>query len=126
MEELPAIPPAAPPVHPPVSEPAGNSASGEVLNQVLPEVSQTARDTIHGKLRVSVRASVDASGHVAAARLDYAGPSKYFAAKTLEAARRWVFQPPRVLGQEVASEWILRFGLTRDATEVRPVRISPR
>jgi TonB family protein len=111
------------------SEPAPNVKSsatlGKVVNQVLPKVPRQARDTIRGTVRISVRADVDLSGDVASATLDSRGPSSYFAALALEAARRWKFQPPRIGGRDVPSEWILRFELTRTDTIVRPLQVSP-
>src|SRR5207237_884268 len=126
-EEIPrGTSPAAPPVETPVAQPSVNPVSGQILNQVLPDLSPRARDTIRGRMKLVVHTGVDASGRVVTAILDSPGPSRYFAARTLEAARQWVFQPPRIQGQDVASEWILRFALTRTATEVHPVQVSPR
>jgi serine/threonine-protein kinase Stk1 len=103
----------------------GSATMGQVIHQVLPEVPRQARDTISGMVKVSVRAGVDASGNVVSATLDSAGPSRYFAALTLAAARRWKFRPPQLQGRDVPSEWILRFQLTKAATNVRPVQVSP-
>jgi len=103
----------------------GSASSGQVVHRVLPDVPRQARDTIRGTVRVSVRASVDPSGSVVGARLDSPGPSRYLAGLTLEAARRWRFQPPTSHGRGVPSEWILRFELTRKETNVRPVQVSP-
>ena len=109
----------------PTPKPSGDSAAGHVVHQVLPAVPQQARDTIHGKVTVSVRVAVDSSGHVVNSRLESAGPSRYFAQLALQAARHWEFRPPKIQGQNVSSAWILRFDLTRAATEVRVVRASP-
>jgi len=103
----------------------GTTTSGQVISQVLPNVPRQARNTIRGTVKISVRAGVDGSGNVVSARLDSPGPSRYFAALTLEAARRWEFRPPKLQGQDVPSEWLLRFELTRTATNVRPVQVSP-
>jgi TonB family protein len=88
-------------------------------------VSPSARDTIEGKIRVRVRVQVDASGNVTEARLESAGPSKYFARLSVEAAREWKFTPSQVQGRPVASEWVLRFGFRRTDTEVIPEQVSP-
>lgn len=107
------------------AEPAESSVTGKAVHQVLPFIPRKAQETIRGKVRVNVRVSVDSSGHVVGSKLDSAGPSRYFADLTLEAARRWEFLPPKVAGRDVSSEWILRFEITNKATEVRPVRVSP-
>ena len=108
----------------PTPKPSGDSASGQAVHQVQPDVPQKARDTIRGKVTVSVRVHVDSSGQVVTSQLDSAGPSKYFAALVVQAARHWEFRPPKVQGRNVSSDWILRFALTRAATEVRVVKVS--
>ncbi len=105
--------------------PTGVRVQGAVVHQVLPEVPQTARETIQGKVRVRVRVAVDSSGRVVGTTLDSPGPSKYFARLAVEAARRWEFTPARVAGQDVPSEWILRFAFGRVTTEVFPVQAAP-
>jgi TonB family protein len=101
------------------------AVKGAVAQQVLPRVSSSARDTIEGKIKVRVRVEVDPSGNVTEARLESAGPSKYFARLSLEAARGWKFTPAQVGGQAVASEWTLRFGFRRTDTEVVPTQTAP-
>lgn len=103
----------------------GAVTKGAVAQQVLPRVSPSARDTIEGKIRVRVRVQVDPSGNVTEAKLESAGPSKYFARLSVEAAREWKFTPAQSQGRPVASEWILRFGFRRTDTEVVPEQISP-
>jgi len=98
---------------------------GEVVQQVLPDVSRNALRTIHGKLKVRVTAAVDSSGNVMVAKFDSRGPSKYFADRALQAARRWTFKPPQVDGQGVPSEWILKFEFDRTGTNVHPAQTSP-
>jgi TonB family protein len=112
--------PAKQPV-PPVAE---SPTPGHVVHEVLPEVPRQARNTIRGTVKIRVRAAVDAAGHVASARLDFAGPSKYLAKLTLEAARRWEFRPPTAQGNNLPSEWMLHFELTRSGTSVRPAEVS--
>lgn len=105
---------------------AGNiSAKGDVLDQVLPDVSQKALATIHGRVRVGVKLHVDAAGAVSGAELDSPGPSKFFADLGLQAARKWVFTPPEVNGNSVASEWRLRFVFTQSGTKVSPTQTVP-
>jgi TonB family protein len=103
----------------------GRATPGQAIHQVLPDVPRPARNTIHGTVRVAVRVRVNDSGRVTSARLDFAGPSRYLAERALDAARRWEFTPPQSQGRNLPSEWILRFELTRPATTVRPVRVSP-
>ena len=105
--------------------PQGAVQKGAVLQQVLPPVSPSARKTIEGKIRVVARVEVDPSGNVTDAKLLSAGPSKYFARLTLEAARGWKFTPAQVRGQAVASQWNLRFGFRRSDTEVVPTQTAP-
>jgi TonB family protein len=104
--------------------PALGSAPGKVVHQVLPDVPLKARETIRGKVKVRVKVSVDASGNVAA-MLDTPGPSRYFAGLALQAARRWKFAPAKVDGQDVSSEWLLRFEFSRTGTTAFPARIGP-
>jgi len=104
----------------PASKPAGETVKGEVLEQVLPQISEKARGSIEGRVHVSVRVSVDPSGKVIGAVFDSHGPSKYFAEQANTAAMRWKFFPPTVNGQNVPSEWILRFEFTSSGTTVHP------
>ena len=98
---------------------------GSVLQQVMPDVSRNALNTITGRLKVGVQVAVDASGNVSAAKLVSPGPSKYFAARALAAARQWTFIPPQVNGQATPSEWLLRFQFERSGTQVSPAQIKP-
>jgi len=91
----------------------------------MPDVPKQASDTIQGTVRVTVRVAVDPSGNVTSATLDSAGPSRYFADRALQAARRWTFSPPKIDGQNVASEWILRFQFARTGSKVLPVQAVP-
>jgi TonB family protein len=97
----------------------------DVLQRVAPRVSPSAQRTITGMLGVRVRLDVDAAGNVTAARLQSAGPSKYFARVALEAAREWKFKPAMVNGQAVPSKWTLRFGFSRRSTEAAAERTEP-
>jgi TonB family protein len=100
-------------------------AQGAVAQQILPEVSRSALRTIHGKLKVRVKVRVDSSGNVTVASFDSRGPSKYFADRVWQAARRWTFKPPQVNGQGVPSEWILKFEFERSGINVHPVQVFP-
>lgn len=106
----------------PVAEPGGR---GSVLQQVLPEVSRGSQNTISGHVRVSVQIAVDPAGNVSQAKFLSAGPSKYFAARAMAAARKWKFNPPQMGGKAVASDWILRFQFGRTSTQVFPTEINP-
>jgi len=101
------------------------SVAGLVVQQALPDVSRSARNTIEGRVKVRVRVEVDPSGSVVEAKFDSAGPSQYFANKSLEAARHWKFAPPQVDGQAVASEWVLKFAIGRTSTTVQPAQAKP-
>jgi TonB family protein len=98
---------------------------GEVAQQVLPEVPKSARETIRGTVRVGVRISVDSAGNVTEAELDSPGPSKYFAHLALDAAQQWRFEPPKVQGRNVLSDWLLHFQFTGQGTKVTPVQSDP-
>ena len=56
-----------------------------IVQQVMPQVSPSARRTIQGTIKVRVRVDVDAAGNVAKAKLESAGPSKYFSRVAVEA-----------------------------------------
>jgi TonB family protein len=97
----------------------------DVLQRVTPRVSPSARRTITGMIRVRLRLNVDGNGNVTEARLQSAGPSKYFARVAEEAAREWKFKPAVVNGQAVSSKWNLNFGFSRRSTEADAERTSP-
>jgi TonB family protein len=100
-------------------------AAGHPADQVIPNVPESARKTIHGTVRVGVRVSVDSSGEVTEAELDSAGPSKYFAQMALDAAQQWKFDPPKMQGRNVLSDWLLQFQFTRTGTKVIPTQSDP-
>jgi TonB family protein len=89
-----------------------------VVERALPEVPRPARDTIHGTVRINVKVRVDAAGRVTDARYDGQPGSAYLGKLTLEAARRWRFQPGS--GSE---DWLLRFQLLRTETKVTAARM---
>jgi TonB family protein len=109
----------------PAKAPSSGAGKGEVLEQAMPEISEKARDSIVGTVRVSVRVQVDQAGHVTGATLDSAGPSKFFADKSLAAASRWKFSPPTADGQNLPSEWMLRFDFSSTDTKIRPSQVTP-
>jgi TonB family protein len=96
-----------------------------VLDQVMPRLGSDALASIDGTVRVVVRVHVDAAGNVSQATLEKPGPSKYFAQKSLEAARGWVFLSPGVDGHSQDSEWLIRFDFTRSGANAYPKQVSP-
>lgn len=100
------------------------TVKGAVAQRVLPNAPQSALMTIQGTVQVRVRVTVDPSGKVSNATFDSPGPSKYFANLALQAARNWTFKPPLLVGQPVASMWILRFQFRRTGTDAIPVEAS--
>lgn len=98
---------------------------GRVLHQVMPDVSKSALHTITGRIKVAVEVAVDSSGSVSNARLSSSGPSRYFSARALEAARQWKFEAPQTNGQPVASDWRLLFQFARTTTEVKATELKP-
>lgn len=119
-----AVLPSAPAVASSAPEAARRESSGSVLHQSLPEVSQSARNTITGKIRIVARVEVDAAGKVTHARLTTAGPSRYFARLSLDAAERWQFSPPIVNGHPVPSVWSITFRLARRQTQTAAERLK--
>ena len=91
----------------------------------MPDVSAAANRTIRGKVDVVVRANVSADGAVEDARLEAHGPSRYFASRALEAARKWRFKPAQQDGRAVPSLWTLRFQFRRSGPDVRATQVSP-
>jgi TonB family protein len=66
---------------------------------------------------------VDSAGNVTDAKLTSAGPSKYFANKALESARKWKFTAPQANGQPTSSAWLLKYQFSRGGTEVLPSEV---
>jgi TonB family protein len=104
---------------------SSNPDRGEVLDQILPRPSSGALSTIQGTLRVVVRVQVDAAGNVTQAMLDNPSSSKYFADKSLQAARGWVFLSPAPEGHSVPSEWLIRFEFTPAGINAFPSQVKP-
>lgn len=103
----------------------GSAVKGEVAQRALPDVSSAATGTIQGKVDVSVEVSVAADGSVENASFRSAGPSKYFSAKAIEAARKWKFTPPQANGHDVPSKWLLHFQFRASGIEVVPQEETP-
>jgi TonB family protein len=110
---------------PVVNSPASVPARGRVVHQVMPDVSQGARNTIRGKVRVSVKVNVDPSGKVIDAAFEAPGPSKYFADAAIRAAKNWTFAPAKANGENVASQWLLRFEFDNSTTNTIPTQLTP-
>jgi len=105
--------------------PSSGVVQGKVVQRFLPDASQRARATIRGKVRVSVKVHVDESGRVTQAAFDAPGPSQYFADRTLEAAKLWLFAPAKMDGHNVPSDWVLRFVIDPAAINVYPAQTAP-
>jgi TonB family protein len=102
---------------------AGTAPKGDnngVVRRVMPEVSPSARRTIQGTIKIRVRVDVDSAGNVTTAKLESAGPSKYFSRVALEAARQWKFSP--LADGTGAREWKLQFAFNRARTEASALR----
>ncbi len=115
-------PAAAPPPQPQAdqaSAPTATIINPAIVNQILPDIVPSALKTINGTLRVSVQLTVGEDGKVTGATLVSPGPSKYFAAKSLEAARQWKFKPA------LAGAWILEFEYRRDGIHVAAQPAAP-
>jgi len=108
------------------SRPDSSTLTSGIIRQVMPEPSQRARNTVHGKVRVSVRVAVDPAGNVTDVTFISHGPSEYFARLAHDAAQQWKFAPAQMNGQNIISEWVLKFAFGRKGTEVSPSRAVPR
>lgn len=116
---------AAPRVSPAQPILASTPVRGEVIHRVLPNVPREASDTIWGTVRVRVRVSVDPSGGVIGAKFDWPGPSRYFARLSMAAAQGWKFRAPSVNGNNMPSEWLIRFGYTKSGTNATAAEQKP-
>jgi TonB family protein len=103
---------------------ASNAGRGAVQYQVVPEISQRAKDSIQGTVRVFVKLRVDANGSVSDSELTN-GSNRFFGDQAVNVSRRWTFTPPQVNGQNVASEWQLRYEFSRGTTKVFPTQTNP-
>jgi TonB family protein len=105
--------------------PSVSLGAGEVLDQTKPQASAKALATIHGTVRVGVKMHVDAAGNVSEATLENAGPSRYFSALSLKAARQWVFTPPEADGRSVPSDWKIQFRFTPSGVQMSSEQVAP-
>jgi TonB family protein len=103
------------------SAPRVEAAESGVVERVLPQVSPSARRTIQGKIKVRVKVEVDGTGNVQSAKLESAGPSKYFSRIALEAAKQWKFSPAST-GETGTRSWKLLFAFSRGKTEASAER----
>lgn len=99
--------------------PASNSSRGarkavapasSVVHEEMPVVPHKALATIHGHVKVVVRVTVDESGRVVADTLENAGPSRFFAQRAAEAARKWRFSPA---DDKASRYWRVHFEFAR-------------
>ena len=97
----------------------GSSRDG-IVNQVMPDVPSKAMRTINGKFRVQVRVKVDQAGNVVKSEFTSAGPSRYFANLTIDAARQWKFAP----SDTTTRAWNLQFEFRRSGATVVPVQLD--
>jgi TonB family protein len=109
----------------PLSPISGDVVPGAVSRRALPRVPTSASNTIWGTVRVSVIVDVDPRGRVVEAKLDSAGPSQYFARLSMAAAQDWKFNPPRVDGNIVPSEWEINFGYSKTDTSATAAERHP-
>jgi len=93
-----------------------------ILHRVIPQVLPSARSTVQGRIKVRVKVTVDAAGNVTQARVESAGPSKYFSRVAEQAARGWKFIPAQAGEKGAAREWNLQFVFSRTKTEVSAAR----
>jgi TonB family protein len=117
-------PPAATPASGAHAAEPGAGTPGTVRERVHPRVSASALATITGKVRVRALVKVDPAGKVTEAKLESAGPSRYFASRSLDAARGWTFNPPERDGHPVPSQWRLRFQYSRTGSEMFADQVS--
>jgi serine/threonine protein kinase len=91
-----------------------------IVNQVLPDIPPKAMSTINGKVRVQVKVHVDRAGNVVGSEFVSAGPSKYFANLTMQAARDWKFSP----SDAALRAWNLQFEFRRSGASVVPTQLD--
>lgn len=118
-ESKPSPAPETPTRNPAVPPPTRSRSTGAITRQVLPDIPKSAKNTIRGTIKISVHVDVSPSGKVIGAKLKNAGPSRYFAQKTLKAAEQWEFSP-----QPDTSSWLLNFRLRRNEIDATPEMLS--
>jgi TonB family protein len=72
-----------------------------------------------------VKVNVDPSGKVTDAAFETPGPSKYFADAAIRAAKNWTFVPAKANGENLPSQWLLRFEFAPTGTETFSNEINP-
>ncbi|MDE3163457.1 MAG: TonB family protein [Acidobacteriota bacterium] len=104
------------------AEPLGLNGSEQngIVKRVLPTVLPSAQASIRGTVTVVVRVEVDSAGGVTNATLASAGPSRYFAKTSLQAAEQWRFVPENNGGDARFRAWNLHFQYRQDGVEVMP------
>jgi TonB family protein len=114
----------AAPAPTPVAAQAPQPRTGPVLARVMPADPVHALGTIRGTVRVAVSVEVNAAGNVTGASFASAGPSRYFSARAIEAARRWRFAPAAGAGSRTFTiQFEIRAsGATAVAKAAGPVR----
>jgi TonB family protein len=100
----------------PVQEPAAAANPSQPMPNILPE----ARSGIRGHIRVSVKLDVDPSGAVTNAAISQHSGSKYFDARSLEAARQWTFG-----ASGSPQQWIVQFEFLPSGTKATQRRAGP-
>jgi len=87
------------------------NAVSVAIDEVTPAPSQGALQTIRGTVRVAIRVTIDQQGKVIATTAETPGPSRYFERISVDAAKKWTFQPA---SSNEARTALLRFHFTRD------------
>jgi TonB family protein len=101
-----------------------SNAGGKVVQQVLPDVSKSSLRTIHGTVRVNLKVHVNPSGKVENVVVLSEGPSRYFANRAMEAAKKWTFAAPTSNGKSVPSDWKLEFQFKKAAARVNAMQVT--
>jgi protein TonB len=104
---------AAPPIAPPPAPGAtARITQPKAIYKAPPVIAAGIRPRIKGTIPIDVRVQIDARGHVVSATTvtkPHAGLNEYLAARAVQAARLWRFEPARENGKAVAATQILHF-----------------
>jgi TonB family protein len=103
-----------------VATPVPTRSQDGIVNQVLPEIPEKAMRTISGRFSVQVKVRVDREGNVVDSEFVSAGPSKYFANLTMQAARDWKFSP----SESATRAWNLQFEFRRSGITSFPTEMD--
>lgn len=93
-------------------KPLTDTTGGAVAQRVLPTLLPAAQASIRGTVSVAIRVKANADGDVTDANFAQAGPSRYFARVSMDAARQWKFKPTVDGGA-----WLVRFQYTQAGTQ---------